>query len=60
MVSERFVDCIRNVYASTIDSDCMKGMAVANIANVHFRELWETPLQDSMREGGDFAVNLME
>lgn len=38
----------------------MKRMVVANIANVYFRELWETPLQDLVREGGDFAVDLME
>ncbi|OAR00195.1 hypothetical protein LLEC1_07017 [Akanthomyces lecanii] len=59
-VSERFVDCIRDVYASTVDSDCRMRKAVVDITGKHFDELWEKPLQDLMREGGDFAVDLVE
>ncbi|KAJ4159433.1 uncharacterized protein LMH87_008335 [Akanthomyces muscarius] len=59
-VSERFVDCIRDVYASTVDSDCKMRKAVVDVTNRHFSQLWDKPLQDLMREGGDFAVDLME
>ncbi|KAI0173168.1 BTB/POZ domain-containing protein [Hypoxylon sp. FL1284] len=59
-VSELFVDCIREVYSSTSESD--KGLrdAVAQAAKEHSSDLWlKKAFQTLVREVGDFAVDLL-
>ncbi|OAQ69694.1 BTB/POZ fold domain-containing protein [Pochonia chlamydosporia 170] len=59
-VSETFVDCIRDVYQSTIDPDCEMRKIVVDTAWSHFKSLWgKKPFRELVREGGDFAVDLM-
>ncbi|XWW99150.1 hypothetical protein V2A60_007158 [Cordyceps javanica] len=58
-VSERFADCIRDVYASTVDTNCEMRRTVVRVARQHLQELWHKPMQDLLREGGDFVVDLM-
>lgn len=58
-VSETFVDCIRDVYQSTIDPDCEMRKVVVETAWSHFKSLWgKKPFRELVREGGDFAVDL--
>lgn len=59
-VSEKFVDCIRDIYDSTIDPNCKMRQAVVEIVRNNIAELWEkAPFQEVLREGGDFIVDLM-
>ncbi|EFY89471.1 BTB/POZ domain-containing protein [Metarhizium acridum CQMa 102] len=59
-VTELFVDCIRDVYQSTSDEKCKMRQAVVDVVNQHRSELWQRrPFKDLVREGGDFAVDLM-
>ncbi|KAK8150882.1 hypothetical protein G3M48_004559 [Beauveria asiatica] len=58
-VSERFVDCIRDVYASTVNKDCKMRQMVVNVTHNHLDELWDKVFEDLLREGGDFVVDVM-
>ncbi|KID95710.1 hypothetical protein MAJ_08356, partial [Metarhizium majus ARSEF 297] len=59
-VSEVFVDCIRDVYRSTSDEKCKMRGAVVYVVHQHVSELWgKGPFKELLREGGDFAVDLM-
>ncbi|KAI0977244.1 BTB/POZ domain-containing protein [Xylaria arbuscula] len=59
-VSELFVDCIREVYASTTPSDNGLRGAVVKTAQRHLVELWKRKAyRDLLSEGGDFVVDLM-
>ncbi|KAM3505638.1 hypothetical protein MY10362_002850 [Beauveria mimosiformis] len=58
-VSERFVDCIRDVYASTVNKDCKMRETVVNVTHDHLDDLWDKVFEDLLREGGDFVVDLM-
>ena len=59
-VSELFVDCIRDVYTSTSDPKCSIRVAILNITCQHINDLrGKLPFQDLMREGGDFAVDIV-
>ncbi|KAM3510723.1 hypothetical protein MY11210_005649 [Beauveria gryllotalpidicola] len=57
-VSERFLDCIRDVYASTVDKNCEMRKAIVNVTYIHLNELWDRSFEDLLREGGDFVVDL--
>ncbi|KAJ6787458.1 hypothetical protein PWT90_08732 [Aphanocladium album] len=56
---EGFADCIRDVYTSTLGTDCKLRRIVVDITRKHPKELWNKPMQDLLREGGDFAVDLI-
>lgn len=59
-LSEKLVDCIRNIYDSTSDPDCKMRKTVVNTVYVHIDDLWQRKsLQDLLRDGGDFVVDLM-
>ncbi|KAM3435043.1 hypothetical protein NHJ13734_005745 [Beauveria thailandica] len=58
-VSERFLDCIRDVYASTVDKNCKMREIVTKVARGYLGQLWNPSLEDLLREGGDFVVDLM-
>ena len=60
-LSESFVDCIREVYSTTNDSECMMRKSVVETARAHLQQLMRgTPFQDLISEGGDFVVDLMK
>ncbi|KAI1502474.1 hypothetical protein F5X99DRAFT_156131 [Biscogniauxia marginata] len=59
-VSELFVDCIREVYSSTNESDEGIRGAVVQAAKEHLNDLWlKKPFQALVREVGEFAVDLV-
>ncbi|KAI1749785.1 BTB/POZ domain-containing protein [Xylaria castorea] len=59
-VSEFLSDCIREVYASTTQSEYGLRNAVVEVACSHRSTLWEKKaFRDLLYEGGDFAVDLM-
>lgn len=59
--SESFPECIREVYATTPESDRAMRSAVVEVAKDHVRELGKMVLfKDLLREGGDFAVDYFE
>ncbi|KAI0388517.1 BTB/POZ domain-containing protein [Xylariaceae sp. FL0594] len=59
-VSELLVDCIREVYESTTESEHGLRSAVVEVAEAHRVDLWgKKAFRDLIREGGDFAVDLM-
>jgi hypothetical protein len=58
VVNESFVECIREVYSTTNDSECMK--KVVETARHHLQQLVTgRPFKDLISEGGDFVVDLM-
>ena len=59
-VSENFVSCIREVYSSTVYTQCKMRATVVEIIRKHLDVLWKRPLQDLLREGGDFPVDLLD
>ncbi|KAI1292581.1 BTB/POZ domain-containing protein [Xylaria venustula] len=59
-VSELFVDCIREVYASTTESEHGLRGAVVGVAYANRAELWEKKaFRDLVYDGGAFTVDLM-
>ena len=56
---ESFIDCIRAVYEAIIDSQDPIREACANTAHVNLRLWTKNPFQELVREGGEFALNLM-
>jgi hypothetical protein len=58
---DSFPDCIREIYASTPDSDRAMRSAVVKVAKDHARELGKKAIfKDLIHEGGDFAVDFFE
>ncbi|KAF2002433.1 hypothetical protein P154DRAFT_462410 [Amniculicola lignicola CBS 123094] len=58
---DSFPDCIREIYASTPNSDHAMRSAVIEVARVHVRELGKKAIfKDLIREGGEFAVDFFE
>ena len=58
---DSFPDCIREVYASTTDSNCSMRLAVLEVATAHARELRDKEtFTDLLREGGDFSVEYVD
>ncbi|KAF1952619.1 hypothetical protein CC80DRAFT_422155, partial [Byssothecium circinans] len=56
--SDSFPECIREVYATTPESDRAMRSAVVEVAKNHVRELGKKAVfTDLIREGGDFAVD---
>lgn len=56
-MSNLFPECIREVYASTQNSDSKMRSAVVEIATAHARELGEKEIfRELLMDGGDFAV----
>ncbi|KAF2967244.1 hypothetical protein GQX73_g6308 [Xylaria multiplex] len=59
-VSELFVACIREIYASTTESEEGLRSAVVSVAYNYQTELWQKkPFRDLIYDGGDFAVDLV-
>ncbi|KAI0528455.1 BTB/POZ domain-containing protein [Xylaria digitata] len=59
-VSELLVDCIREVYASTAESEHGLRSAVVEVAYTCRAKLWQKKaFRDLVYNGGDFAVDLM-
>jgi len=59
--SDLFPECIREIYASTPDSDRAMRAAVVEVASVRIHELgMKAIFKDLIREGGDFAVEYFE
>ncbi|KAJ2979193.1 hypothetical protein NQ176_g3399 [Zarea fungicola] len=61
-VSERFIDCIRNVFGSTTKSGGeLLRHAVVLAAKDHLSQLWaKQAFKDLVREGGDFTEDLLD
>ncbi|KFY28058.1 hypothetical protein V491_00664 [Pseudogymnoascus sp. VKM F-3775] len=57
-ISDTFVDCIREVYMTSRDSDATR-KAVVNVVSSHQELVKKQPFQDLIREVGDFAVDLI-
>lgn len=56
-----FPDCIREIFATTIDSDHAMRSAVVEVAKAHVKELGrKSVFKDLIREGCDFAVQFFE
>jgi hypothetical protein len=59
--SDSFPDCVREVYASTPNTDRGMRSAVVEVARVHASELCcKAIFKELIREGGDFAVDFFE
>ena len=59
--SDLFSECVREIYASTPNSNCSMRSAVVKVAKTHLRELGKKEtFKDLIREGGDFAVDYFE
>ncbi|KAI0534589.1 BTB/POZ domain-containing protein [Xylaria digitata] len=59
-VSESFVACIREIYASTTESEEGLRSSVVAAAFTHQAELWQRQLfRDLISDGGDFVVDLV-
>ncbi|KAL5370866.1 hypothetical protein PMIN02_013007 [Paraphaeosphaeria minitans] len=59
--SESFPECIREVYATTPESDRAMRSAVVEVAKNYVRELGKKVVfKDLIHEGGDFAVDYFE
>lgn len=60
-VSEQLVDCIREIYTSTTESDKELRSAVAEIGFTYRDTLGKKKaFRDLIREGGDFVVDLID
>jgi len=60
-ISDTLPDCIREVYSTTNDIDS-NSMRIAVVNTVAFRKdvlVQKGPVQDLIREAGDFAVDLV-
>ncbi|KAI1532888.1 BTB POZ domain-containing protein [Pyrenophora tritici-repentis] len=58
---DSFPDCIREIYATTLDSDHAMRSAVIEVAKAHVKELGrKSVFKDLIHEGGDFAVHYFE
>ena len=59
--SESFPECIREVYATTPESDRAMRSAVVEVAKDHVSELGKkVAFKDLIYDGGDFAVQYFE
>ncbi|KAI1839752.1 hypothetical protein JX266_014034 [Neoarthrinium moseri] len=59
-MSDRFSDCIREVYESTRDEPESLRALVTRVAHAHLGQLWErSEFKVLVHEGGDFAVDLI-
>jgi hypothetical protein len=60
-ISDSFPECIREVYATTPESDRAMRSAVVEVARDHVIELGKKVVfKDLIREGGDFVVQYFE
>ncbi|KAF2006466.1 hypothetical protein P154DRAFT_422103 [Amniculicola lignicola CBS 123094] len=60
-MSDSFPECIREIYATTPESDRVMRSAVVEVAKEHVRELGKKVVfKDLIHEGGDFAVDYFE
>ncbi|RYP76242.1 hypothetical protein DL771_001861 [Monosporascus sp. 5C6A] len=58
-ISEKFTDCVKEIYSSTNEFDCGLRNAAVETTKVHLTRLWEKkPFKELIREGGDFVVDL--
>jgi hypothetical protein len=58
-ISDTFAECIREVYLTSNSTDLIR-KAVVDAVLLHRRELVQKrPFQDLVREGGDFAIDIM-
>lgn len=53
------VDCIHDVYRSTVDPDCEMRKTVVEATYRYRDQLWGAALEELVRGGGDFAVDLV-
>jgi hypothetical protein len=59
--SDSFPECIREIYATTPESDRGMRSAVVEVAKKHVKELGKkVEFKDLIHEGGDFAVDFFE
>ncbi|KAI1181521.1 hypothetical protein F5B17DRAFT_277152 [Nemania serpens] len=59
-ISELLVDCVREVYASTTESEHGLRSVVIEVAYTYRADLWQRKeFRDLVHDGGDFAVDLM-
>jgi hypothetical protein len=59
--SDSFPECVREIYASTSDSDQTMRSAIVEVVKIHVNELGEKAIfKDLIREGGDFTVDCFE
>ncbi|KAH8702856.1 hypothetical protein GQ44DRAFT_732657 [Phaeosphaeriaceae sp. PMI808] len=59
--SDSFPECVREIYASTSDSDRQMRSAVVEVAAAHARVLSETDnFKVLLREGGDFTADYID
>jgi hypothetical protein len=59
--NDSFPECIREIYASTPESDRAMRSVVLKVAKIHAGELSKMSIfKDLIREGGDFAVQYFE
>ncbi|GAW25092.1 putative BTB POZ domain-containing protein [Rosellinia necatrix] len=59
-VSDRIVDCIREIYMTTVGTEHELRNAVTDIAKEHRSELWKkNAFRDLVHNGDDFAAELM-
>ncbi len=59
-MSQGFLDCIPEVYASTRYAQCQMRQTVIGIIYEHSDDLWKEPLKNLVHTGGDFAVELVD
>ena len=58
---DTFPECVREIYATTLDRDSAMRSAVVEVAKTHIVDLRKkATFKDLMHEGGDFAVDLFE
>jgi hypothetical protein len=59
--TDSFPECVREIYASTPNSDRTIRPVVVKVAKIHVHELGNKAIfKDLIREGGDFAVDYFE
>jgi len=58
-ISDTFVDCIREVYLSSMDTDPAMRKAVVRMVSLHQELVQKRSFQELIREVGDFAVDLV-
>jgi hypothetical protein len=59
--SDSFSECIREIYATTSESDRTMRNAIVEVAKDHARELGKNAVfKDLIHEGGDFVVQYFE
>ena len=60
-VSERFVDCITDVFENTLpEDDGLRKVVVRTVAQHRWELLQKRVFQNLLHQGGDFAVDLTQ